>query len=121
MGEVVHFRTRAEGKTLQQLQNGGMTEEKAAVLAQLLSDVNAIGLATPFVRGGYNGGFLMLWITPEHSVAVEAPNKSGSMWSIHHHDKRADMKPCYELQFEYHGDNKGLAKAVKEIIDPVTA
>ena len=119
MGEVVHFRTRAEGKTLQQLQNGGMTEEKAAVLAQLLSDVNAIGLATPFVRGGYNGGFLMLWITPEHSVAVEAPNKSGSMWSIHHHDARGEIISCFEQPFAYTGDNKSIARALKELIAPV--
>ena len=121
MGEVIHFRSKAEGKTLQQLLTGGMTDERAAVCAQLLVDVNAIGLATPFTRGGYNGGFLMLWITPEHSVAIEAPNKGGEMWSIHHHDKRAELKPCYEIQFTYVGDNKGLAKAVKEIIDPVTA
>lgn len=118
MGEVVHFRSRAEGKTVQQLLDGGMVKEKIAVCTQLLVEVNAIGLSTPFIRGGYNGGFLMLWITPEHSVAIEAPNKGGEMWSIHHHNKTAELKPCYELQFEYHGDNKALAKAVKEILVP---
>lgn len=119
MGDVVSFRSKGGGKTIPQLQAEGMSEANANICASLITEILALGIPGPFIRGGIKGGFLLIWLLEDHAVGIEAPNKGGEMWSIHHHDRRADMRPCYELQFTYVGDNKSIAKAVRECISPV--
>ena len=118
MGDVVLFRSKAEGKTIQQLQTEGLDGDLANVCVHLLAEFHAVGLPPPFIRGG-RGGFLMMWLFPDHTVGLEAPNKGGTLWSIHHHDARGEIISCFEQPFAYTGDNKSIARALKELIAPV--
>ena len=118
MGEVIHLKPKGarspdEG-ILSKLQAEGMVADAAVICSKLLSEMSRIGLPPPLIRGGINGGFLLVWDRPEIGVALEAPGQGGRLWSIHRHDKLAVFKPCYEMPFEFNGNIEEIAEAVME-------
>lgn len=121
MGTVVSFRHKDRPSvgteaTLSKLQEQGMAADAVVICSKLLAEFDRTGLPKPSIRGGLNMGFLLFWDTPEVGVAIEAPGQGGHLWSIHRHDRKEALQPCYEIRFEFNGNIAEIAEAVREAL-----